>query len=120
VKTLFAGMVGLAVFGAFAGAADSRGNGAAKSERAAPRESNARRWRELGVLLDVFRAAPPGAYENAPRPAPAQAPTLKSARYRWPRETRRYIEKVRRRHARFPGDRWKRFTPTFVYSRQCA
>jgi len=223
VKTLFAGMVGLAVFGAFAGPADSRGNGAAKSERAAPRESNARRWRELGVLLEVFRAPAPalGAYENAPRPAPAQAPdgaavalhqaivresakhnlepafvaavmqvesnfdvcavsragarglmqlmpatarelgvrdifdpeqnieagvrylaegtrlaqgdlerasafynagpkSLKSARYRWPRETRRYIEKVRRRYARFPGDRWKRFTPTFVYSRQCA
>ncbi len=226
MKTLFAGMVGLAVFGAFAGPADSRG-GAAKSERAAPRESNVRRWRELGVLLEVFRtpppapAAPPGAYENAPRPAPAQAPdgaavalhqaiaresakhnlepafvaavmqvesnfdvcavsragarglmqlmpatarelgvrdifdpeqnieagvrylaegtrltqgdldrtsafynagpkSLKSARYRWPRETRRYIEKVRKRYTRFPGDRWKQFTPSFVYSRQCA
>ena len=43
MKTLFAGMVGLAVFGAFAGPADSRG-GAAKSERAAPRESNVRRF----------------------------------------------------------------------------
>jgi len=46
--------------------------------------------------------------------------SLKSTRYRWPRETRRYVEKVRRKYSRFPGDRWKRFTPSFVYNRQCA
>ena len=46
--------------------------------------------------------------------------SLKSTRYRWPRETRRYVEKVRRKYTRFPGDRWKQFTPSFVYSRQCA
>ena len=219
-------MMSLVVFGAFAGPADSRGNGAAKRELAALRELNAHR-RELVVLLDLFRAPPPvpaaplRAYENLPRPAPAQVPSgtpvslhqvivresakhnlepafvaavmqvesnfdvcavsragargimqlmpatarelgvrdifdpeqnieagvrylaegtrltqgdldrtsafynagpksLKSARYRWPRETRRYIEKVRKRYTRFPGDRWKRFTPSFVYSRQCA
>ena len=46
--------------------------------------------------------------------------SLKSTRYRWPRETRRYVEKVRRKYSRFPGDRWKQFTPSFVYNRQCA